>query len=149
MGVMTSTGWRSVPHTADLALEIWAPDLERIYATAATALFESLGEPRTLEPDVPFEVASAGVDREDLLVRLLSDLLAAFEVDGRFVLSATCEALDPGADGVDAAVTLRCEGGRVDRDREPGLQEIKAVTYHALQIREENDRIVARVVFDL
>lgn len=141
-------GRRLLAHTADTGFEVWGPDLTDVYEEAAAALFAAMGEPRTLAPAGPFVVEASGVDREDLLVRLLSELLGRFELDGVFVTRATCSSLAIPARG-DARVVLRCEGGRVDRDRETGLSAIKAVTYHGLAIREEARGFRARVYVDV
>ncbi len=53
------------------------------------------------------------------------------------------------AEDGDLVATLSGAAGRVDVDREPGLVEIKAVTYHGLRIREENGTLRARVLVDL
>ncbi len=87
-------------------------------------------------------------DREDLLVRLLSELLARFELDGLYVESAACTPLEERGDAEWRAV-LRCTGGRVDRSKEGGLVEVKAVTYHGLELRQESGRWRAQVFVDL
>ena len=141
-------GFRLLAHTADEGFEVWGTRLEALYARAAEALFHLMGEPSALEHEEPFEQVSEGVEREDALVRLLSDLLARFELEGRFVTSAECLAIDLADDGA-VGVTLRCSGGRVDRDHEPTLQEVKAVTYHGLFVREDGATLRARVFVDL
>ncbi len=141
-------GSRLLSHTADAGFEVWGESLGDVYAEAAVALFALMGEPTTLAPTAPFDVQVSGVDREDLLVRVLSELLGRFELDGVFVTSAECVEVktDPGAD---SRVGLRCTGGCVDRDREPGLAAIKAVTYHGLSVREEARGFRARVFVDV
>jgi SHS2 domain-containing protein len=107
-----------------------------------------MGAPTGLSPRRPFDIEAVGIDREDLMVRVLSELLAAFELEGRFVTGATCVEAGIRTRG-DWHVRLRCEGGRVDHDREPGLAAIKAVTYHGLSLREEAPGYRARVFVDV
>ena len=141
-------GRRLLSHTADAGFEVWGDSLGEVYAEAAVALFALMGTPMTLAPDEPFAVEASGVDREDLLVRLLSELLARFELEDRFVTAATCLEVATNA-GSDCRAALRCEGGRVDRGREGGLAAIKAVTYHGLFVREEARGFRARVFVDV
>jgi SHS2 domain-containing protein len=80
-------------------------------------------------------------------VRLLSALLVAFEVEGRFVTDARCVESATDRDG--PVVTLRFAGGRVDRTRERGLVEVKAVTYHGIRVVDEVRRTTIRAYVDL
>ncbi len=141
-------GRRLLSHTADAGFEVWGASLGDVYAEAAVALFELMGAPTALAPSAAFTVKASGVDREDLLVRLLSELLARFELEGRFVTAATCAGAAVRADG-DLHAALRCEGGRVAREGGSGLSAIKAVTYHGLAVREEPGRVSARVFVDV
>lgn len=139
-------GWRPLPHTADAGVEAWARSLEDLYAVAAEGLFGSMGEPETLVATPAFEQKGEGIDAEDLLVRLLSDLVSGFAVDGRYVERAQALSLTRHAEW---AVTLHCVGGRVDRDRERGLTEVKAVTYHGVEVAERAGVWTARYYVDL
>jgi SHS2 domain-containing protein len=141
-------GRRLLSHTADAGFEVWGDCLGDVYAESAVALFEVMGEPATLAPSAPVTVEASGVDRGDLLVRLLSELLVRFELDGLFVTGATCAAVETRPGG-DVRAVLRCDGGRVDRDRETGLAAVKAVTYHGLAVEEEPGRARARVFVDV
>jgi SHS2 domain-containing protein len=40
---MIESGFKEVSHTADLAVEVWAPDLEGLLRCAALALYHLLG----------------------------------------------------------------------------------------------------------
>jgi len=68
---------------------------------------------------------ASGVDREDLLVRLLSELLARFELEDRFVTAATCIEVEM-RPGSDCRAALRCEAAEWTATR-GGLAAIKAV----------------------
>lgn len=144
----TARGHRPLAHTADAGIEAWGASFGDACAEAAVALFESMGRPGTFVPAEPFGQSSAGIDRGDAVVRLLTDLLGRFETEGRFVTSAVCVSEGP-SEGGGTALVLRCEGGVVDRSRERGLAEVKAVTYHGLRVSDEPGRVVVRVYLDL
>jgi protein archease len=76
-------GHRILPHTADLALEAWAPTREECLAHAVRALVESFADTRLAAPrgSVTFTVAEA--TDEDLLVRVLDEVIYQLEVHGR------------------------------------------------------------------
>jgi SHS2 domain-containing protein len=140
-------GFRLLPHTADEGLEAWGPDFGSACAQAALALYAVMGTPQTLAGTETWERSAAGADRADLVVRLLAALVADFEIEGRFATAASCVAPESGPG--DHAATLRLTGGRVDRTRERGLVEVKAVTYHGLRIDETPGRTTLRVYLDL
>ena len=137
-----------LPHTADAGFEVWGPRIEDVYEQAVLALFALMGPRPSLSPAESFEIDAAGVDREDLLVRVLTECVGRFELDGLFVTAATSDGLRRDGDG-DVVTTLRCEGGTlVDRER-CGLEEVKAVTYHGLEVREDAAGFRGRVYVDL
>lgn len=141
-------GRRILDHTADVGFEVWGATFGDALAEAAVALFDAMGDPAGLAPAPPFDVEATGVDREDLVVRLLAELLARFEIDGVFVTRASCVSAGTSEDD-GARAAIRCEGGHVDRDREPGLAAVKAVTYHGLRVSDEPGRVRARVYLDV
>lgn len=150
----SSRGFRAISHTADLGAEVWADSLESLYATAALAMFRLMGDPVTLHGTDTFTIESSGIDRDDLLVRLLSDLLVRFAQDDLYVTDARPIALShrPDKNGAldEWIITVECKAGRIDRTSESGLIEIKAVTYHDIYVGQGDEgRYEARVIFDL
>ena len=88
-----------------------------------------------------------GIDKEDLLVCLLSEVLAAFELQSCYVTRAEAGTMSE-LDGL-LRVEVRCRCVVIDHNREGGLSELKAVTYHGVRVEEEGEGWRARVVFDL
>lgn len=142
----SDSGYESLAHTADAGIRVWAPSLDAMYAVAAAALFEEMGEPSALGDVVVRDVVSHGIDREDLLVRMLTDLLALFDIESLFVTGvSSCAATE----GEEWTVAFSVVAARVDRATERQLLEIKAITYHELWVREVEGRFEAQVIFDL
>ena len=144
------TGHRPLPHTADAGFEVWAPDMEGLLVESAVALFGLMGRaPDGSTTGEDLQCEAVGVDREDLLVRVLSELLVGFVVDGTYVTGAVCRALRT-VDGGDLAATLVCSTLVVERTSTSGLAEIKAVTYHGLHVVEPREGgLRATVYLDL
>jgi len=144
--------FRLLDHTADLCLEISGSDLPELFANAILAVYRLLGLPpdATLHAgDHDHEDASfvvAGVDQEDLLVRLLGELLFRAEADGiRFVPSRVSLCGEPGR--VELRLNGRWEGFPLSSRY--GGREIKAVTYHGAEIRQVQAGFLAHVVLDV
>jgi len=130
-------------HTADVALVIDAPSLPALFEEACQALLSLLVEEpasvREAECRV-FEVP--GGDPPDLLVDLLSELLATFETRGW--LARRCY-VDATADGL----RVRALGEPLDRSRHGLTHEVKAITYHRLTVRHVRGRWLAEVIVDV
>jgi SHS2 domain-containing protein len=127
-----------VEHTADLGLEVWAPDLQGLMEEAARGLFELMGIEVSEESRCHRQLEIGADDREQLLVSFLEELL--------FIADAE----DLAFDGfmlnlVDTNLLARLEGGFiVSRTR-----EIKAVTYHYLEISETKRGLKTSIIFDV
>jgi len=136
--------YRLIDHTGDLALLIRAPTLAELYATAARALFDVILDIHSVEPreGVPVRVRGAA-DREDLLVRFLSELLFLHDARG-WVFHAF---------RVDDLADERLEGEALGESFDPRrhaiLRQVKAVTYHHLLLSQDRDGWSARLVLDL
>lgn len=152
-------GVRGVDHTADIGLEIMAPDLPELFDRAALATsWLVLGRvpARGIQAgDKSGEVIRRSVELvEEDLARLLRSWLRTVlrwdDAEG-FVLSETRLILLPtpscGApDGQAFGLTGRVEG-RVD----PGsrIREIKGVTLHGLEVERVGDGWRGVVIFDV
>jgi len=76
-------GYRTVPHTADVRIEAWAPSREECVAQAASGMLASFLD---LSSAVPVASVSARLDPdtdEDLLVGVLDELIYRLDTDGR------------------------------------------------------------------
>lgn len=149
---VSDRGHRPIEHTADVAVELWAPDEAALLVEGARALVELLtegaGAPRAGEATAERTLALTAIDPEDRLVRWLAEVLYLATVEGflahdaSLVLSGALPGARPGASlrgtlrgRPDAAALLRTE--------------IKAVTYHDLRLERGPAGVRARVVFDV
>lgn len=76
-------GHRILPHTADLALEAWAPTRQECIAHAVQALVESFAEVASAVPRESVALALDETSDEDLLVAVLNEVIYQMEVYGR------------------------------------------------------------------
>lgn len=133
-------GHRQVDHTADLALEIWAPTEEELLLEGARALIEILTEQAPIEAEDVRELELEALDPEDRLVQWLNRILLLAMLDG-FLFAGGSLVLTP--DGLTASV-LGEPGGE-----EKVRTELKSVTYHDLELAREGNLWRARIVVDV
>ena len=126
-GSMTRAGHRQLEHTADLALEIWAPSEPELLAEAARALVAIMTEDAAVEARETRQVRIAAIDRADRLVQWLNEVIVLAVARGFLVAQAE--------------IVLEGEGvleATVRGASAPKLAtELKSATYHALSIAED------------
>jgi SHS2 domain-containing protein len=132
--------YRWVDHTAELELQLEAATEEGIFAEALAALGELLGERSSGAPGDParHEVSASAPDRPTLLAEWLNELVFLAETE-RFI-PQRLDAFDLSGDQLEATV-------RGTRASPPHL--VKAVTYHRLEMHEQDRTWRARVVLDV
>lgn len=110
-GASARAGHRILPHTADLALEAWAPTREQCLAEAVRALVGSAVElpaPRTpVRPSTDVVVTvDPGVPDDDLLVTVLDEVIYQMEVHERLPIDVELdEPEDPRSGGPQVRLT--------------------------------------------
>jgi SHS2 domain-containing protein len=146
-GSEASAGYEVVEHTADVGLRVWGPTPEDLFRQAALGMVSLLVDPRRVRVHEDRSVDVEASDMEEALVAWLQELLYLYEVQ-RFVVTDV-EVASARKNGVRALV----RGETFDPDRHEVRMEIKAATYHALDIRPtraENgcDRWECTIIFD-
>ncbi len=131
-------GHREIEHTADWELEVWAPDLPALMEEAARGMYELMGVEVSEESRCHRQIELLADDREELLVSFLGELLFLVE-DEDLAFDGFLLTVD------DTSLVARLEGGSiVSRSK-----EIKAVTYHRLEISETKRGLETSIIFDV
>jgi SHS2 domain-containing protein len=130
-------GFTEVPHTADVALRIWAPDDETLFMQAALGLNAVAGA-RTGSQSVVREITLHQADLVSLLVAFLSELVFLQEHEhlafGEFDLVVAPPDLSGTLKGADILSLER---------------PLKAATFHNLLIENTSRGLEAQIVFDV
>lgn len=136
-----NSGYREIEHTADWQLEVWAPDLPTLFSLAAEGMLALANVRIESSQQVNRKLHLKAGDLESLLVSFLSELLYLGEAQG-LGFGRTDIVILPGQ-----PVELRANllGGQILEQ----AKEIKAVTYHNLEIRQVDGLYRVRIVFDV
>ncbi len=128
-------GFVSADHTADLALRIWAADLEGVYRQAALGLGDLLADGTEVRPSLERAVEVRGIDREELLVAWLNEILYFFESEG--ILLSRIDTLILHHEGAEYRLEASITGEKRDPERHGRPAAVKAATYHNLDLEPD------------
>jgi SHS2 domain-containing protein len=131
--------YREIDHTADWALDVWAPSLAALFVEAARGMYALAGAALGDGPRTRRTIRLIAGDAESLLVAWLQELLYFTESEGlafdEFHLGhLSAERLEVEVAGAPAAHLEKV---------------IKAVTYHNLAIRVTEEGYAVTIVFDV
>ena len=130
-------------HTADLGAFFYGADLKEIFANAGEALFALMIDKPPRRGGEEMAVSVQGTDLEDLLVRWLSELLFLFQTQARVVTRARVKKI------TEKSLSATVKTVPFDPDRHGVRDEIKAATYHQIEIKPTPTGWRAKVIFDL
>lgn len=124
--------YAELDHPADLLLEIWGIDLDRLFQNSLFALYDNLAQLEGFAQKEHVDVEVEGTTLSEALRSLLSEALYRFSTEG-FVASGAQVSVDA-SDPNRVHVTARLSGEKADKLRHTLLAEVKAVTYHQLTV---------------
>ena len=134
-------------HTADLGLRVRAASLEELLADAGRGLLAMhVANPEAVRPVQTQTIELTADEPAYLLFDWLSELLFAFESD-RLLLAEFAIAVE----GENPPLCLRavCRGEPMDPARHVMDHEVKAITYHGLQVEQQDGTWFAEVIVDI
>jgi SHS2 domain-containing protein len=136
-------GYTILDHPADLGIEARGKTLAQAFEAAAAGLMSIIIDPSTVQPLKEKSLSLSASDHEHLLVKWLSEVLYLYD-GGAFVgKEFSIRHLD--GSGLTAVV----RGETFVAGRHTCLLDVKAVTYHQLSIREDDDGCIVRVYLDI
>lgn len=135
-----STGHVQIDHTADLALELWAPTEAELLAEAARAVVAIMTEGVELGGETAREIELDPVDAEDRLVQWVNEIIYLAVTEGFVVAECTLELQD-------SALRATVRGQPDAGDQIAG--ELKSATYHDLVLEQRETGWWARLVIDV
>jgi SHS2 domain-containing protein len=135
--------FKIIDHTADIGIEVYGRTLKELFSTAAVALFSLISDPEQVRTTETRTVSVSAPDRESLLIRWLNELIYLWDTEhllfSRFKIARlTSKYLD-----------AECSGERLDPSRHDVHRDVKAATYHMLQINRDTQGYQARIIFDI
>jgi SHS2 domain-containing protein len=132
-----------IEHTADIGITAYGKDLAELMANAAYGMLTLIVEPETVSSTVTGKIELEERDKVTLLVEWLNTLL--YELDANRLLFKEFDIVISGETKLSAV----CHGEKLDLRRHRLKREVKAATYHNLDIIREKDGYAATIIFDI
>jgi SHS2 domain-containing protein len=138
---MVPAQFEEIEHTADLALRVYGGDLKELFGNAACGMFSLMADVAPVRPQVERRVSLESMDYEALLVDWLNELLYMAEEHGEIYCEFTITAL--------SATEIVSQVRGMQYNSRNLLKQIKAVTFHDLDIKQTAQGYTTTIVFDV
>ena len=139
-------GHRFLDHTADIKIEAWGDTLEEAFEAAGTAFYDVMLDVNKVEKRIEKEIKVSGFDIMSLLFNWIDKLILIFELDNLVFRDFK---VDIEIDGEDYRLEALGFGEEYDREKHGYKVHVKAMTYHEMEVVEEENRVVVRYVVDI
>lgn len=132
-----------INHTADLGIRVQQAGVRELFEETAAAMFDLITDGRQVVSGDVHNLRVQGRDWPDLMVNWLRELLYLWNGDLRLVFRTKIDRI------AKHDITARVWTEAFDARRHELRHEIKAVTYHGIEVRQETDGWEAVVIFDV
>lgn len=131
-------------HTADLGMQVHGVDLVNLFEEAARSIiYIMMRAPRAEKKTKAMKLRVDAKDLSDLMVRWLGEILYLLQGEMKVVTHVKIDSISP------VHLFANLKTAPFDPNRHKIFREIKAVTYHQIDVARKNDLWEARVIFDL
>lgn len=131
----------------DAYVEVHAPSLTAVFEEAGFAMFDIMTDPTAVGLEFTDEFEVAAHDRVSLFHDWLEQLLLKFDLDGRVYSEFHVEKIEE--QNGELHLIAKARGGLFEKGRHPAKVEIKAVTYHRMEVKATSGGYLARYILDL
>ena len=139
-------GYRFLDHMTDAVIEAYGTTLEETFENAAKALCDTMIDLKTVRPTREIKFSAKGNDLYSLLFDWLDKVMLLLVADGIAMSEFAVKIKQYNNSYLLEGIT---RGEPLELDRHHYKVEIKAVTYHEMEIKQEKDMTTARFLLDL
>lgn len=132
-----------IDHTADIGFVVFGEDLKRLFENAGEAFFTVITDLEKVRRTTERKIEIKGESLERLMVDWLNELLYLHEVENLLFSQFEVETVN------EKGLKARAKGEPFEEGRHPIKTEVKAVTFHQIQVKQEDGLWRARVILDL
>jgi len=142
---MTGNGahFTFLDHTADMGIQVTGQTLKGLFENAAQSLMQIMIRERPAQKTSVLRLSVSAQDLSDLMVRWLGEILYLFEGESKVVMDINISSITK------MRLTAITHVVPFNPEQHEILSEIKAVTYHQIEVARTRHGWQANVIFDL
>jgi SHS2 domain-containing protein len=141
--VRTVKPFEIINHTADIGIVVYGTDINQVFANAALGLFTLMADLDNLKEDIKRQIELSAEDVEVLLIEWLNELIYISEVEHIIFKRVEINELS------NTKLKATCYGEKIKPSQHRLKREIKAATYHMLQINKKDGSYKVQIIFDI
>lgn len=140
--------YRFLDHSTDAFIEVTAGDTKEAFSVAADAVIGLTLDQSSVEEKQEKEFSARGKDLEYLLFSWLEEIVFVLITDG-FAIRRVEFDIGEGGDGGGYQISAKAFGEPLDFAKHGFKVEIKAPTFHEMEIRQDSGGVFMRFLLDL
>ena len=132
-----------INHTADLGIKVRGKTLKELFENTAWSMFDIITNLDKVKARKSFKIKIKAIDREDLLINWLRDLLYRFNGENYLLKEFKVENIG------ESSLEGKVKGEKLNLSYHTLKREIKAVTYNNPEVEKKDKYWEAQVIFDI
>lgn len=138
-------GFKFLPHTADVKIQVEERTLEKAFSTAALAMKEVIAEQILVAPKLQKEISVEGDDKPALLYNFLEEFLYLLDAQNFLLSKAPIVKIEKAKTGFKLKASLLGDNAK----NYIFTNDVKAITYNEMKIEEEENKVTIVFVLDV
>lgn len=139
--------YQQISHTADMGIRVRAKTLKTLFTNAAFGLFDIMTDTKAVRPIKATQVNVNADSLDELLQGWLSALLSKWSLDNELLSGFSVNSITKVNRGYEFSGLAK--GEHYDNKRHSIKTEIKAVTFHGLEVIKARGGYTAQIIFDV
>jgi SHS2 domain-containing protein len=139
-------GFELFDHTADIGVHAFGERIADVFEQAARSMYSIIfhGSVPIIKPKGEFQIKIQSSDLEQLMVDWLNEILYIYSTENIVISGFQIE-----INKEEFLINAFVEGEKLSNQLLKGTGEIKAVTYHMLEVKNIDNHWEAKVLFDI
>ena len=141
-----TTGFRYLDHVTDAIVEAYGSSLDEAFENSAKGLVNTMIDLEQITPDQEYEIVAKGYDVKSLLYDWLEKVMLGLLIDNIALSDFKVKISERNSNYYLKGIA---KGETLDLKKHHYKVEIKAVTYHEMEIKQAENIITTRFLLDL
>lgn len=141
-----TTRFRYLDHVTDAIIEAYGSSLDEAFENSAKGLVNTMIDLKQISPDQEYEIVAKGYDVKSLLYDWLEKVMLGLLIDNMALSDFKVKISENNGNYFLKGIA---KGEVLDLKKHHYKMEIKAVTYHEMEIKQTEDIITTRFLLDL